>query len=106
MSYSPPPLTAAELAVLRDIAAEIRASTAGLATGRTTLASILAGRMGRKVGPSLRALVALPDLNRPKPSTLEALAVAIRRPELAERWLSAWAAVDHPRSEVPDAPQA
>lgn len=100
MSGYAPELTPAELAALVKIGRQLRGAARGLANGRTSLASILARRMGKpKSNSALRALLALPDLNRPTPDTLRALARSVRRPELADQWIELWGSIDHPRGE-------
>lgn len=93
MSDYQPPLSAAELQVMMAIGTEVRLRCRGLATGRQSLANILAKRMGKQPNARMRALCALPDLQRMKPGTLQALAEAIRSPASADSWIASMAAV-------------
>lgn len=96
-SYTENPLTADELLMLAAIAGQVRELARGLATGRTSVAQTIARRAGTGTAPaSVRALVAMPDLRRPRRETLEAIARGVGRPELADTWWTAWQSVQHP----------
>lgn len=90
-------LSAAELLQLMLIATEMRTLAKGLSTGRTTVAGVIAARAGVKTSASMRALLGLPDLRRPRPETFDSIARGIGVPERAEAWKTAWAAVPHPK---------
>lgn len=89
-------LIAPELFVLSQIADQMRQLSKGIASGRTPIAAVVAERSGLSQSPSLRALLALPDLRRPRPDTLDAIAGALGRPELGLTWRQAWDSVEHP----------
>lgn len=78
------------------IGTQLRSSVRGAATGRTSVAALLASRAGRKSDPSVKALTLLEDLRRPRRETLDWLADAARRPELAEQWWQLWQSIPHP----------
>lgn len=88
------PLIGSELEALYAIATQMRKLTAGMprAAARVPIATELAKRAGVAPSTSLRALLALPDLRRPRPTTFEVVATGVGRPDLAAAWEAHWKA--------------
>lgn len=90
------PMTGDELLMLMAISKQVRDLSRGVATGKQTVAGVVASKAGIKPFASMRALIALEDLRRPRRETLDAIARGVGRPELGAAWWDAWRSVPHP----------
>ncbi len=92
----PHTLTADELIVLAEIGADIRVAVRGLALPGSSVANTVARRGQLRPHSSIRALLAMEDLRRPRRDTLAGLARGIGNPERAEDWWRLWSSIRHP----------
>ncbi len=91
-------LTGDELVALAEISRDIRVGGKGLARPGLPLANALARRGGLQPHSSIRALVALDELRRPRPETLHGLARGLGEPERSDLWLALWDSIPHPKA--------
>jgi hypothetical protein len=91
-------LTADELAALLTIGEDIRAIARGLTLPGSSVANAIARRGGLTPHSSIRALLAMDDLRRPQPATLEGLARGIGIPDRADAWRTLWKSIPHPEA--------
>lgn len=89
-------LSAAELYALSEISRDIRRAVRGLAVPGTSVANTVAARGHLRPHSSIRALIAMDDLRRPRRNTLDGLAAGIGLPDRADDWWALWSSIRHP----------